>query len=43
MLQHFETNDGPCNNIKAIVEYAMCLPGPNAPVGRVFSLMKKIV
>lgn len=42
VLQHFEANDVPCNNIKAIVEYSMCLPGTNAPVERVFSLMNKM-
>ncbi|CAN7994735.1 unnamed protein product [Ixodes pacificus] len=32
----------PCGNMKAIIEYCMCLPGTNAPVERMFSLMNKV-
>lgn len=42
VLQHFERNDVPCGNMRALIEYCMCLPGTNAPVERVFSLMNKV-
>lgn len=42
VLRHFEANDVPCNNIKAIFEYSTCFPGTNAPVERVFSFMNKM-
>lgn len=42
VLQHFEANDVPCNNIKAIFEYSMCLPGTNAQVERALSFMNKM-
>ncbi|KAK8758592.1 hypothetical protein V5799_003777 [Amblyomma americanum] len=42
ILGHFEKNDVPCENLKTVLEYCMCLPGTNAPVERVFSLMNKI-
>ncbi|KAK4886708.1 hypothetical protein RN001_002979 [Aquatica leii] len=31
-----------CDNLLKIVEFSLCLPGTNAPVERVFSLMNKV-
>jgi len=39
---HFNANDISHVNFSIIVEYILCLPGSNARVERVFSLMNKI-
>lgn len=42
LFQYFRANNLNCTNFRIIIEYIMCLPGSNAPVERVFSLMNKI-
>lgn len=44
LFKHFHTNNLNLNhtNFCIIIEYILCLPGTNAPVERVFSLMNKL-
>ncbi|KAL4126194.1 hypothetical protein QTP88_010420 [Uroleucon formosanum] len=42
VVTHFNANDLSHVNFSIIIEYILCLPGSNAPVERVFSLMNKI-
>ncbi|XP_060779350.1 uncharacterized protein LOC132887760 [Neoarius graeffei] len=39
MLGHFKNREIPHRNVRQLCEFAMCLPGTNAPVERIFSLM----
>lgn len=42
VFTYFEGNFVPCNNLKKIVEFALCLPGTNAPTERIFSMVNKL-
>lgn len=42
VFEHFKINSIPCNNLKNIAEFIMCLPGTNASVERIFSNMNLI-
>lgn len=42
VFSHFRDKHLNCVNFRIIIEYVLCLPGSNAPVERVFSLMNKI-
>jgi len=42
LFSHFRDNNLNCVNFQIIIEYVLCLPGSNAPVEKVFSLMNKI-
>lgn len=42
LFKHFRANNLNCTNFRTIIEYVLCMPGSNAPVERVFSLMNKI-
>jgi hypothetical protein len=39
ILTHFNNQNVPVNNIKLMVSFFLCLPGTNAPVERVFSII----
>lgn len=39
MFAHFKSREIPYSNISQLCEFAMCLPGTNASVERIFSLM----
>uniref|UniRef100_A0AAQ6A1P8 HAT C-terminal dimerisation domain-containing protein n=2 Tax=Amphiprion ocellaris TaxID=80972 RepID=A0AAQ6A1P8_AMPOC len=39
MFRHFKQSHVPFKNISALCQFAMCLPGTNAPVERIFSIM----
>ncbi|XP_055524117.1 uncharacterized protein LOC129717880 isoform X1 [Wyeomyia smithii] len=42
LFMHLESNNIPFNNLKKIVEFALCLPGTNAVTERIFSVVNKI-
>lgn len=42
LFTYFRDNNLNCMNFRIVIEYILCLPGSNAPVERVFSLMNKI-
>lgn len=42
IFQHFRNNNLNHVHFRLIIEYILCLPGTNAPVERVFSLMNKL-
>lgn len=42
LFKHFRDNNLNHKHFRVIIEYILCLPGTNAPVERVFSLMNKL-
>ncbi|GBP04234.1 hypothetical protein EVAR_90093_1 [Eumeta japonica] len=42
VFKHFRTHNLQHENFCILIEYILCLPGTNAPVERVFSLMNKL-
>lgn len=42
IFQHFANHYVPCDNVKLMAEFTLCLPGTNAPTERVFSLINNI-
>lgn len=42
VFKHFHSNNLKHENFCILIEYILCLPGTNAPVERVFSLMNKL-
>lgn len=42
LFTHFHANNIYCTSFRKIIECVLCLPGSNAPVERVFSVINKI-
>lgn len=42
LLNHFQQNEIPPTNLAKLASVVICLPGSNAPVERVFSLMNDV-
>lgn len=42
VFKHFQANNLKHQNFAILIEYILCLPGTNAPVERVFSMMNKL-
>jgi hypothetical protein len=42
MLAHFKKENINAVNTKCLISFSLALPGPNAPIGRVFSIINAL-